>query len=1008
MRLKATLYVILFLLYSSVAAQKNTDQTEVTITGRVIESSTQLPISFANIGFQGKGIGTVSDADGNFSLEFKIGAIKNSDKLLISVLGYETVMFTKIQIIQYLEKELIIPLNPNNYELESAVIENVKRRTITIGNLDTKNAETLLGIWKDREALGGEILTKLRVKQKNTKFKSFRFHVLANFSDSIVIRLNIYNISRNTPSQSLLNESIIKVVKTKSGVLEIPLDDYNILVNDDVLIGIELLEVYGDKIGFSVLGRKNVQGISLTRERSQDSYQRRNGVSMNFQITATIPDKRKNTVQKRENPEEIFLYWDASAKANEGSLSKKLDILETYLNKIDNVQVTVIKFAAGYIETNAFSISKGRGAALLSYLENTRYLGAPIFEELPRPKVKSKSIALLFTSGETILSDLDPNFRIPTFTITSNTNADFKALENLSIFSEGDFLPIFAMNPKEAVTRLITYVNEDPLLTYDPNLNIVSGIVSSELGPLQGARVRLQNSYNEVSTNSEGYFNLEALKGDVLQISFPGMSTTTWTVQSNKENTIFLEANTEILESAPLKSTKNDLELINTPKGKVSRASIGYSLSELKANDIPNTAVTLADVLRRIPELQVIREKGSPSTEIFVFPKLFSLDSLIPIIVIDETVFVQGGGSILPVIPPQFIKKVSATSSIAAAVKYGTIANGGIINIATAQAASSSDEIPNKNNLLLKENIHTGDVQEGNLQSNPLIIQLENAQSLIEAKNIFYANLERSTNSDIATLMESYTYFKPKIPEFAKRIITSLAVMAPNNDHILTALAFALEDLDQIPLLILLRKRLLDIAPDNSNNYRALAAAYVLNKQYQEAFDIYKKLLLNNDLQLQSEPLRLIVEHEMRRLTTLYKSKISTQDLPDEYLTPDPKKKAYLLFELNNPQAAFEIQFINPNKRHFNWTHDFEYDLDQIKNVVQKGYAIKTFEIAEDIPGDWLVDAVTFPNENNENTYLKYTLYLNYATKKEFKKSKIIALSELTDKQIIDTITIEK
>lgn len=98
MRLKATLYVILFLLYSSVAAQKNTDQTEVTITGRVIESSTQLPISFANIGFQGKVIGTVSDADGNFSLEFKIGAIKNSDKLLISVLGYETVMFTKIQI----------------------------------------------------------------------------------------------------------------------------------------------------------------------------------------------------------------------------------------------------------------------------------------------------------------------------------------------------------------------------------------------------------------------------------------------------------------------------------------------------------------------------------------------------------------------------------------------------------------------------------------------------------------------------------------------------------------------------------------------------------------------------------------------------------------------------------------------------------------------------------------------------------------------------------------------
>ncbi|MEJ5350150.1 MAG: carboxypeptidase-like regulatory domain-containing protein [Melioribacteraceae bacterium] len=56
------------------------------LTGRVFSSSSKQPLYLANVVIKGTTIGTSTDENGKFTLK---GEFKNTDKLLISYLGYE-------------------------------------------------------------------------------------------------------------------------------------------------------------------------------------------------------------------------------------------------------------------------------------------------------------------------------------------------------------------------------------------------------------------------------------------------------------------------------------------------------------------------------------------------------------------------------------------------------------------------------------------------------------------------------------------------------------------------------------------------------------------------------------------------------------------------------------------------------------------------------------------------------------------------------------------------------
>jgi hypothetical protein len=241
----------------------------ITIEAYVLDSETGRPIEFVNVGFIEKGIGTVTDSDGKFLLQYEETSIAPTDIMQFSMLGYASMSIPSSQLFDVFGNSNKIALTPSRFDLQEVVLSDRNYTHLVVGN--TNISEVNIGIWKDRDALGGEIGTRIKIKQENTRLKNLSFRVVENISDSLTIRVNIYDYKRGMPGENLLTENIIHTIKQRSGEVSIPLTPYNIVVDDDVVVSIELVRVSGLQIGFAVAASFG-KGMGFTRTLSLDKW----------------------------------------------------------------------------------------------------------------------------------------------------------------------------------------------------------------------------------------------------------------------------------------------------------------------------------------------------------------------------------------------------------------------------------------------------------------------------------------------------------------------------------------------------------------------------------------------------------------------------------------------------------------------------------------------------------------------------------------------------------------
>lgn len=272
----------------------------ITIKARVLDKETNQPIAYANIGFIKKSIGTISNENGFFKLEFNESKLSNSEIFQISTLGYQTLKININQLFELISQSNIIYINPKPFALDEVFLTNDKRKEVRLGN--TRVNKNTVGYWKDKKALGGEIATKMNVKKKNTKLLDLKFNIVENLSDSLKIRVNVYNYAKRSPSKKILTQNIFYTITQKEGEVAIDLKPYNIRVDDDFVISIELVKVYGESIGFSV-SAEDYAGVAFKRYTSQDKWERYNLTGMNFSVLTSVLVKNGKTLPEQETEE---------------------------------------------------------------------------------------------------------------------------------------------------------------------------------------------------------------------------------------------------------------------------------------------------------------------------------------------------------------------------------------------------------------------------------------------------------------------------------------------------------------------------------------------------------------------------------------------------------------------------------------------------------------------------------------------------------------------------------
>jgi len=244
-----------------------------TIKGSITDAKTGAGLAFVNVGVVGKSLGTVSNEQGQFQLEFK--PVLANDTVRISALGYATRSLTLAQ----LSQQPSLALSPAPVELAEVQVsaKNLFRTTHTLGF--TKNGEgTTLVL--DSKDLGAQMGTVIYLKRKPTKILSAHFNVAHNRVGPLTFRLNLYRLdAKGRPTeQKLLSRDIVQTSAIEQGTLSFDLSADKLILDEDFFLALEWVgggtatKVHNGLAFSAGIGYAN-NDIYL-REVSQDNWER--------------------------------------------------------------------------------------------------------------------------------------------------------------------------------------------------------------------------------------------------------------------------------------------------------------------------------------------------------------------------------------------------------------------------------------------------------------------------------------------------------------------------------------------------------------------------------------------------------------------------------------------------------------------------------------------------------------------------------------------------------------
>ena len=513
----------------------------------------------------------------------------------------------------------------------------------------------------------------------------------------------------------------------------------------------------------------------------------------------------------------------------------------------------------------------------------------------------------------------------------------------------------------------------------------ISGKVTSAQGPVQGAVVAVKGSYKRTVTNVNGEFSLDAMPGESLQIE--SLTTFPKEVAAQNNMNIALEVDGELLEQVNLKSEKKTFlsdRKFETAYGKKDFNRIGFRVTQINEESLNNGYTSFEQLFYQLPIAN------------------FNMGSSITLnngraTVVDDVIYAPG--NIVPYIDIQNVYSVTVIPGVSGAVKYGTLGRNGVIIIRTkTYATAQGDYKPEaeEQKALVTGNNYNEKLPLASAMPAPnYIASLRQASSFDEAKKRYKLQLAGAEAKGISFYVNASEYFERWSKDYSAQVAMNVLEIAPKNTKALKTLAYRLEALGDLEGAKSVYQRLAILAPNNAQSYRDLAYIYKETGEYTKSFALYKRILANNTEGIDFSGIQAVAESEIRHIIAHHKSKVYYKDLPNSLLQVSYKKDIRVVFEWNDPLAEFDLQFVSPSKKYFTYKNTKFDNFDTMEQQLTQGYAIQEFEIDDSPSGGWIVNIQSLAvNASDINpTYLKYTVYKNFGTKKETKEVHVINVS---------------
>ncbi|NNK88721.1 MAG: tetratricopeptide repeat protein, partial [Flavobacteriaceae bacterium] len=357
----------------------------------------------------------------------------------------------------------------------------------------------------------------------------------------------------------------------------------------------------------------------------------------------------------------------------------------------------------------------------------------------------------------------------------------------------------------------------------------------------------------------------------------------------------------------------------------------------------------------------------------------------------------------LPWLDPQFIESITVLNSLSATHKYGTLGRNGVIVIRT-KTSGYDKALAEKPSALVKGNNYNESVKLIESGSNTgLKKQLQAAQSFAEAKTIFERETKKGDMLGVDYYFTASDYFKRWNKDYAMSLLGKVGDMAYNNTKALRALAFKYEENQEYNKAREVYQRIVQLKPGEAQAYIDLARSYKNTGKYQEALNLFKRMMINKIKDTDFTGLANTIENEIQHILAFHRTRVDYYDLPNDLRSANFKRDVRVVCEWNDPYAEFELQFVNPGKKFFTWNNTKLLNTQRMLSGIKNGFAHEEFIIDDAETGKWTINLKSLSEEADINpTYLKYTVYKNYGLPQETKSVKVVKLTQHQEKVTLD------
>jgi len=136
-----------------------------------------------------------------------------------------------------------------------------------------------------------------------------------------------------------------------------------------------------------------------------------------------------------------------------------------------------------------------------------------------------------------------------------------------------------------------------------------------------------------------------------------------------------------------------------------------------------------------------------------------------------------------------------------------------------------------------------------------------------------------------------------------------------------------------------------------------------------------------------------ILEREFNNLLMLDKGAVVDVKKANKlFISEEDFKGTRLVFEWNDGEAEFDMQFVNPKNQYYKWKHSIFDNADEIEREKDFGYNVKEYLVDGALPGLWKVNVNYLGNKSLTPSYLKATVYYNYGSRTQRKEVQVFKL----------------